>query len=63
MNVNKKKLAEIFNVDARTIERWQAQGLPVLSGGRKGVEVTYDTAAVIKWYVDRDCELENSRPW
>lgn len=61
MNVNKKKLAEIFNVDARTIERWQAQGLPVLSGGSKGVEVIYDSAEAIKWYVDRDCELENGK--
>lgn len=26
MNVNKKKLAEIFNVDIRTIDRWQTQG-------------------------------------
>ncbi|HHB0583134.1 TPA: terminase small subunit, partial [Escherichia coli] len=25
MRVNKKKLAEIFNVDPRTIERWQSQ--------------------------------------
>ncbi|HGC4863647.1 TPA: terminase small subunit, partial [Escherichia coli] len=24
MKVNKKKLAEIFNVDPRTIERWQS---------------------------------------
>ncbi|HBL8016668.1 TPA: terminase small subunit, partial [Escherichia coli] len=27
MKVNKKRLAEIFNVDPRTIERWQSQGL------------------------------------
>ncbi|ENC3203175.1 terminase small subunit, partial [Escherichia coli] len=25
MKVNKKRLAEIFNVDPRTIERWQSQ--------------------------------------
>ncbi|EFG9091848.1 TPA: terminase small subunit, partial [Escherichia coli] len=24
MKVNKKRLAEIFNVDPRTIERWQS---------------------------------------
>lgn len=35
MKVNKKKLAEIFNVDPRTIERWQSQGLPCVSGGGK----------------------------
>ncbi|EPO3746926.1 terminase small subunit, partial [Escherichia coli] len=31
MNVNKKNLAEMFNVDPRTIERWQTQGLPQIS--------------------------------
>ncbi|HHR6100830.1 TPA: terminase small subunit, partial [Providencia alcalifaciens] len=36
MNVNKKKLAEIFNVDVRTITAWQSQGLPIHSGGGKG---------------------------
>ncbi|EFF9866468.1 terminase small subunit [Escherichia coli] len=33
MKVNKKRLAEIFNVDPRTIERWQSQGLPCASKG------------------------------
>ncbi len=61
MNVNKKRLAEIFDVDARTIERWQSQGLPVLAGGSKGVEVIYDSSEAIKWYAERDCELENGR--
>ncbi|TMV97538.1 terminase small subunit, partial [Salmonella enterica subsp. enterica serovar Typhimurium] len=28
MKVNKKRLAEFFNVDPRTIERWQSQGMP-----------------------------------
>ncbi|EFN7679132.1 terminase small subunit, partial [Escherichia coli] len=36
MNVNKNKLAKIFGVDPRTIERWQTQGLPHVSGGGKG---------------------------
>ncbi|MBL5920623.1 terminase small subunit [Lelliottia amnigena] len=61
MNVNKKRLAEIFEVDARTIERWQTQGMPVASGGGKGVEVTFGSGAAIKWYAERDCELENAR--
>lgn len=47
MNVNKKKLAEIFNVDIRTIDRWQTQGLPQISGGGKGVEVIFDSAQLI----------------
>lgn len=61
MNVNKKTLSEIFNVDPRTIERWMSQGLPLASGGGKGVGVTFDSELVIKWYVDRDCELENGK--
>ncbi|SUH16203.1 terminase [Salmonella enterica subsp. enterica] len=38
MNVNKKKLAEIFGCDVRTVTAWQSQGLPLVSGGGKGNE-------------------------
>lgn len=61
MNVNKKRLAEIFGVDPRTIERWQMQGLPHVSGGGKGVEVTFDSTQVIEWYVQREKEIENEK--
>ncbi|RNJ04011.1 terminase small subunit [Escherichia coli] len=61
MNVNKKKLAEVFNVDISTIDRWQMQGLPHVSGGGKGVEVTFDSAQVIEWYVQREKEIENEK--
>ncbi|WP_105493759.1 terminase small subunit [Escherichia coli] len=61
MNVNKKRLAEIFGVDTRTIERWQTQGLPHVSGGGKGVEVTFDSSQVIEWYVQREKEIENEK--
>ncbi|EEY5863992.1 terminase small subunit [Escherichia coli] len=61
MNVNKKRLAEIFGVDPRTIERWQMQGLPHVSGGGKGMEVTFDSAQVIEWYVQREKEIENEK--
>lgn len=37
MNVNKKKLAEIFGCDVRTVTAWQSQGLPLVSGGGKGI--------------------------
>ncbi|HAX8883703.1 TPA: terminase small subunit, partial [Escherichia coli] len=50
MKVNKKRLAEIFNVDPRTIERWQSQGLPCASKGSKGIESVFDTAMAIQWY-------------
>ncbi|MBB7036898.1 terminase small subunit, partial [Escherichia coli] len=44
MKVNKKKLAEIFNVDPRTIERWQSQGLPVVSTRTLCISVQGNTA-------------------
>ncbi|EHU07634.1 prophage Qin DNA packaging NU1-like protein [Escherichia coli DEC1C] len=50
MNVNKKKLADIFGVDVRTITAWQSQGLPLVSGGGKGTESVFDTTAAIQWY-------------
>ncbi|SVF55088.1 Terminase small subunit (gp1) [Escherichia coli] len=61
MKVNKKKLAEIFNVDPRTIERWQSQGLSCVSGGSKGVESVFDTAMAIQWYAQREADIENEK--
>ncbi|MCW5003523.1 terminase small subunit [Enterobacter roggenkampii] len=61
MKVNKKQLAEIFNVDVRTIERWQSQGVEPLSGGGKGVEVIFDSAAVIGWFSQREADIENEK--
>jgi terminase small subunit / prophage DNA-packing protein len=58
MEVNKKQLADIFGASIRTIQNWQEQGMPVLRGGGKGNEVLYDSAAVIKWYAERDAEIE-----
>ncbi|EDH0696332.1 terminase small subunit [Salmonella enterica subsp. salamae] len=42
-----KKLAEIFGCDVRTVTAWQSQGLPLVSGGGKGNEAVFDTAAAI----------------
>ncbi|EHS0461798.1 TPA: terminase small subunit [Escherichia coli] len=61
MNVNKKRLAEIFNVDPRTIERWQSQGLPCVSKGSKGIESVFDTAMAIQWYARRETDIENEK--
>ena len=61
MEVNKKQLADIFGASIRTIQNWQEQGMPVLRGGGKGNEVLYDSAAVIKWYAERDSEIENEK--
>jgi phage terminase Nu1 subunit (DNA packaging protein) len=61
MNVNKKRLAEIFNVDPRTIERWQSQGLTPVSGGGRGNEASFDTAEAIAWFAERDSSIENEK--
>lgn len=61
MNVNKKKLAEIFGCDVRTVTAWQSQGLPLVSGGGKGNEAVFDTAAAISWYAERDVSIENEK--
>ncbi|HFP0525145.1 TPA: terminase small subunit, partial [Escherichia coli] len=61
MNVNKKNLAEMFNVDPRTIERWQTQGLPQISGGGKGIEIIFDSAKAIEWYAQREADIENEK--
>ena len=61
MEVNKKRLSEIFDVSIRTIQNWQDQGMPVARGGGKGNEVLYDSAAVIEWYSARDAAIENEK--
>lgn len=61
MNVNKKKLAEIFGCDVRTITTWQSQGLPLVSGGGKGNEAVFDTMKAIEWFAERDASIENEK--
>lgn len=61
MEVNKKRIAEIFGVSIRTIQNWQDQGMPVARGGGKGNEVMYDSAAVIVWYSVRAAAIENEK--
>lgn len=61
MEVNKKRLSEIFGVSIRTIQNWQDQGMPVARGGGKGNEVLYNSAAVIEWYSVRDAAIENEK--
>ncbi len=61
MEVNKKRLSEIFGVSVRTIQNWQEQGMPVVRGGGKGNEVLFESAAVIEWYSARDAAIENEK--
>ena len=59
MEVNKKRLSEIFGVSVRTIQNWQDQGMPVARGGGKGNEVLYESSAIkpfstqFKWRLKR----------
>lgn len=61
MEVNKKRLSEIFGVSVRTIQNWQEQGMPVARGGGKGNEVLFESAAAIEWYSARDAAIENEK--
>lgn len=61
MEVNKKQLSDIFGVSVRTIQNWQDQGMPVVRGGGKGNEVLYDSATAIKWFAERDADIENEK--
>ena len=61
MEVNKKRLSEIFGVSVRTIQNWQDQGMPVARGGGKGNEVLYESSAAIEWYSARDAAIENEK--
>jgi phage terminase Nu1 subunit (DNA packaging protein) len=61
MEVNKKRLSEIFGVSVRTIQNWQEQGMPVARGGGKGNEVLFESAAVIEWFSARDAAIENEK--
>ncbi len=36
-------------------------GLPLVSGGGKGNEAVFDTAAAISWYAERDASIENEK--
>ncbi len=57
MEVNKKQLADIFGASIPYHSELAGTGMPVLRGGGKGNEVLYDSAAVIKWYAERDAEM------
>lgn len=61
MKVNKKTLADIFDKDTRTIERWQSQGVEPESGGGKGMEMIFDSAKVIEWFAQREADIENEK--
>lgn len=48
------EIAAIFGVTARTITDWQETGMPVAVQGGPGVSGEYDSAACIRWLVERE---------
>ena len=53
MIVDKKTFADFIGVSPRMVSNYIEEGMPVLGGGGRGVAVQIDTAASLKWYVDR----------
>lgn len=54
-SVNKRELSEILGVSERTLTEWQRDGMPVVEfADTLGRENTYDTEAVIRWWIARE---------
>ena len=53
--VNKRELSEILGISERSLTEWQRDGMPVAELRESlGHENTYDTEAVIRWWIERD---------
>ena len=53
--VNKRELSETIGVSERTLTEWQKDGMPVVEFGEsRGEPNTYDTEAVIRWWIERE---------
>ena len=60
MLVNKRQLSEIVGVSERSLTEWQKEGLPVASyADNRGQANEYESAAVIRWMVQRELERLN----
>lgn len=60
MLVNKRQLSEIVGVSERSLTEWQKEGLPVASyANNRGQANEYESAAVIRWMVQRELERLN----
>jgi phage terminase Nu1 subunit (DNA packaging protein) len=49
-----ENIASLFGVVPKTITEWQEVGFPVAVQGGPGVPSQYDSAACIRWLVDRE---------
>ena len=53
--VNKRELAEFFEISERSLTEWQKEGMPIHTAGeQRGQEHQYDTAAVHRWICQRE---------
>ncbi len=51
--LNRTALAEHMGVSTVAIDNWRKDGMPIVQRGSRGVEWSFDLAAVIKWWGDR----------
>jgi len=49
ITVTRPDLAELLDVNERTIAKWQAEGMPVLRRGRGGKPSDYNLAVAFRW--------------
>lgn len=54
MIVNKAKLSDILGVSERSLTTWASEGMPVDEISVRGASNRYDTAAVIRWMIERE---------
>lgn len=52
--VGQSSLADMFSVAPKTIVEWQESGLPIAIQGGPGIPSEYDSAACIRWLVERE---------
>lgn len=53
--MNRTATADALGIAKTTLDEWVQDGAPVINKpGRKGIESQYDTAAIIRWWIDRE---------
>lgn len=58
ITLNKRELAAAFKVSEPTIDKWLAEGCPVVRGGQHGVAYQFDPKAVLAWRQDLEAQAE-----
>lgn len=60
--VNKHDLSEILGISERSLTEWQKDGMPVVEYGEvRGEANTYDTEAVIRWWLEREVSRRSDK--